>query len=74
MRSGKGISLKYTLDDGIPGVAGISGMPAAFEPPAVDPNAPSLATALQEQLGLELEGARARGGAVIDRFETPTLD
>lgn len=55
---------------------------ALFGPPppgapvqALDPDAPSLSTALQEQLGLKLE--RARGPvevAVIDKLEKPTLD
>jgi len=44
-------------------------------PPAVDSNAPSLAAALQEQLGLKLEGARGPVEVlVIDKFERPTLD
>ncbi|HEY1307880.1 MAG TPA: TIGR03435 family protein [Vicinamibacterales bacterium] len=43
--------------------------------PAVDPDTPSLAAALQEQLGLKLEGARgAVEVTVVDKFERPTLD
>ncbi len=43
--------------------------------PAVDPGAPSLAAALQEQLGLKLEGARGPVEViVIDTFERPALD
>jgi uncharacterized protein (TIGR03435 family) len=45
------------------------------DPPAVDPNAPSLFTAVQEQLGLKLEATRGPVEVlIIDRLERPTDD
>ena len=45
------------------------------ETPPVDPDAPSLSAALQEQLGLKLESARGPVQVVvIDRLEKPTPD
>jgi uncharacterized protein (TIGR03435 family) len=47
----------------------------AQAPPVVDPDLPSLATALQEQLGLKLESARAPVEVlVIDSVDRPTPD
>jgi len=44
-------------------------------PPPVDPNAPNLFTAIQEQLGLKLESTRGQVEVlVIDRIEQPTTD
>jgi uncharacterized protein (TIGR03435 family) len=56
--------------------------PAASAPPAsdaplpgIDPEAPSIFTALQEQLGLKLEGARGQVPVlVLDHIEHPTPD
>ena len=69
------ITLKYRHEGRVPGIAGILGGPPGFEPPAADPDAPSLFAALQEQLGLKLESARGPVEvAVIDKIEKPTLD
>jgi uncharacterized protein (TIGR03435 family) len=66
-------SLKYAPELGRN--AGPFGPPPGAPPPAVDPDAPSLPAALQEQLGLKLEGARGPVEVVvIDKFEKPTLD
>jgi bla regulator protein BlaR1 len=49
--------------------------PGAPALPAIDPNGPSIFTAVQEQLGLKLESTKGPVGVVvIDRVEHPTED
>ena len=49
--------------------------PPGVTPLPVDPDAPNIYTAVQEQLGLKLENARGPVEVVIvDRIERPTLD
>lgn len=46
--------------------------PPGIEPPPIDPNSPSLLTALQEQLGLKLDTDRGPVDVlVIDRIQQP---
>jgi uncharacterized protein (TIGR03435 family) len=61
--------------EGRGGPPGLGPPPGAPEPPPVDPNAPTLTTALQEQLGLKLDSQRGPVEMlVIDRVEPPTED
>jgi len=47
--------------------------PPGAQPPAIDPDGPTLLTALQEQLGLKLEPRRGSVDVVvIDSIEQPT--
>ena len=63
------VTLKWMPDAGSTSVAPL---PAGALP--LDPDAPTLFTAMQEQLGLKLESARAPlDVVVIDRVERPTL-
>jgi len=69
-------TMKYAPEPGrVAGMLRAVAPPAGTPPPPVDPDAPSLSVALQEQLGLKLETARAPVEVVvIDKIEKPTLD
>ena len=68
-------TLKFAYEGRMPGIMGPFGTPPGAPTPPVDPDAPSLPAALQEQLGLKLEGARGPVEVVvIDKFERPTPD
>ncbi len=55
--------------------AGPGAPPGAPPPPPVDANAPSIYTAVQEQLGLKLESGRGQVSVlVVDSVEMPTPD
>jgi uncharacterized protein (TIGR03435 family) len=61
--------LKWTPDQ-LP-----QGAPPGAPAPAIDPNGPSLFTAVQEQLGLKLESTKGPVEVlVVDRVERPTPD
>jgi uncharacterized protein (TIGR03435 family) len=50
----------------------VGARPPGFEPPPIDPNGPTLFTALQEQLGLKLDSTRGPVDVlVIDRIQPP---
>ncbi|HUA19398.1 MAG TPA: TIGR03435 family protein [Bryobacteraceae bacterium] len=68
------IDLQYTPDPGqFPGPPPGGGPPGAPPLPPVDPNGPSLFTALQEQLGLKLESQKGQVEMiVIDHVERPS--
>ena len=68
-------TLKFAFEGRMPGVMGPLGVSPGALAPTVDPDAPSLSAALQEQLGLKLEGSRGPVEVVvIDKFEKPTFD
>jgi uncharacterized protein (TIGR03435 family) len=65
------------LQGGGPGavVGGGPPPPGGAPFPQIDPNGPSIFTAVQEQLGLKLESAKAQVEVlVIDHVEPPTPD
>jgi uncharacterized protein (TIGR03435 family) len=70
------IELQWTPDNLPPRPPGApADQPIRVNGAEIDPNGPSLFTALQEQLGLKLEGARAPVEVlVIDRVERPSPD
>ena len=67
--------LEFAPDDSTAGPA-VRGLPPRFQPstePSDVPRAPNIFTALEEQLGLKLEPARApREFIVINRVERPS--
>jgi uncharacterized protein (TIGR03435 family) len=70
------IELQWTPDNLPPRPAGApADQPIRINGQDVDPGGPSLFTAMQEQLGLKLEGTRAPVDVlVIDRLEQPSPD
>ena len=71
------LTLKWAPDqNGSPAPFGLpAGVLPIAPPPAADPDAPDIFTAVQEQLGLKLEAGRGPVEVVvIDRLEKPTLD
>jgi uncharacterized protein (TIGR03435 family) len=53
----------------------LGALPPGVEPPPVDPNAPTIFTAVQEQLGLKLDSTKGPVDVwVIDSVERPTPD
>jgi len=67
-------NLKWALEPG-GGGGPFGGPPPGAQPPPVDPDAPNIYTAVQEQLGLKLENAKGPVDViVIDRIERPMLD
>jgi bla regulator protein blaR1 len=65
-------NITYTPDQ-MPNFNGQPGLAPGF--PAIDPNGPPLATAIQEQLGLKLESQRGPVTMfVIDKVSQPTSD
>jgi uncharacterized protein (TIGR03435 family) len=66
--------LKWSPDPG-QGAGPLGPPPPGAPAPQVDPDAPNLYTAVQEQLGLKLENAKGPVDVVVvDRFERPSLD
>jgi bla regulator protein blaR1 len=75
-----GLAGNYDFDvtftpDQIPQLPGGGAPPGAPPLPPIDPNGPSLTTALQEQLGLKLDSTRGPATLfVIDKVSQPTPD
>ena len=69
------LTLSYMPDSGGRGLPPGVPPPGAPDLPPIDPNAPALPTALQEQLGLKLESTKGPVEViVIDSIEPPTED
>jgi len=74
LAGGYDVDLNWTPDQ-IPRPAGGGDQPVQVNGVTIDPNGPSLFTALQEQLGLKLESARGPVDVlVVERAEKPAED
>ena len=69
-----GISLTFARDDVTDALARVAGLPPLTNTPDSDPGAPpSILSAIQEQLGLNLEGTKGPVEViVIDHIEKPS--
>lgn len=75
LTGGYDFTLTFMPDSGGRGIPPGLPPPGAPELPPIDPNAPALPTALQEQLGLKLESAKGPVEMiVIDSIDQPTED
>jgi uncharacterized protein (TIGR03435 family) len=75
LTGGYDLTLTFMPEAGGRGLPPGAPPPGAPELPPIDPNAPSLPTALQEQLGLKLEATKAPVEMiVIDSIDQPTED
>ena len=69
------IDLRWTPDRVLQRAGAAASEPIRVNGVEIDPNGPSIFTALQEQLGLKLESERGTVEAlVIDHIERPTPD
>jgi len=69
------MDLQWTPEQMPQGGPGPGGPPPGVVLPPIDPNGPSIFTAVQEQLGLKLESTRGPVDVlVIDHVEPPTED
>jgi uncharacterized protein (TIGR03435 family) len=69
------LELQWTPDQMPQGLGRGEGPPGAPALPPIDPNGPSVFTAVQEQLGLKLESTKAPIDVlIVDRAERPTED
>jgi uncharacterized protein (TIGR03435 family) len=75
LTGGYDFTLTFMPDSGGRGIPAGPPPPGAPDLPPIDPNAPALPTALQEQLGLKLESAKGPVEMiVIDSIDQPTED
>jgi uncharacterized protein (TIGR03435 family) len=66
-------TLQYAPEPGQGGPEALGLPPQNYTPPPVDPNRPSIFTAVQEQLGLQLESQKGQVEIlVVDQVERPS--